>query len=169
MAKSYVRFETPKELAAKALEAIEAARQGGKISKGTNEATKSIEKEEAKLVVIAEDVDPEEIVMHIPLLCDEKKIPYVYVPSKKDLGNAAGLHVGSAAIAITQPGGGEKAIGEIVAGLAGKTPKAAKIEEKAEAPAEKPAEAAAEEKPKPKKAPRPKKPKEEKPAEEKKE
>src|SRR3989338_11286489 len=120
-AKSYVKFETPKEVAMRAYEAIEMARDSGNIRKGTNEVTKALEKGEVSLVIIAEDVDPEEVVMHIPMLCDEKKIPYVYVPLKTELGKASGLGVSCAAIAITKPGNAADAIKEIVIKIGGKT------------------------------------------------
>ncbi|MBI5355443.1 MAG: ribosomal L7Ae/L30e/S12e/Gadd45 family protein, partial [Candidatus Aenigmarchaeota archaeon] len=51
---SHAKFKVSDELSEKALEALEAARNGGKLRIGTNEATKSIERGEAKLVVIAE-------------------------------------------------------------------------------------------------------------------
>ncbi len=110
---SYVRFEVPGELAEKALEAVEIARDTGRIRKGTNETTKAVERGRAKLVVIAEDVDPEEIVAHLPPLCEEKEIPYIYVPSKKELGAAAGIEVPSASVAILEPGKGRELVEEI--------------------------------------------------------
>jgi large subunit ribosomal protein L7Ae len=88
----------------KAYEAVEVARTTGKIKKGTNEVTKAIERGNAKLVVIAKDINPPEITMHLPLLCREKKIPFVEVPSREELGAAAGIQVATAAIAITEPG-----------------------------------------------------------------
>jgi len=117
MPKSYMKFEVPKELSDKVLQAIEAARNTGKIRKGTNESTKAVEKGEGKLLAIAGDVEPEEIVMHLPPLCDEKKIPYVYVPSKSELGRAAGLDVPSAAICIADAGEGKELLKEIVASI----------------------------------------------------
>ena len=89
---------------AKVLEAIEVARTSGKIRKGANEATKAIDKGEAKLVVYAADVTPKEIIMHLPLLCKEKNIPCIMVSKKEDLGAAAGLSVGTAAVAIVKEG-----------------------------------------------------------------
>ena len=86
------------------LEVIEISRDTGKIKKGVNEATKAIDRGTAKLVVMAEDVDPGEILMHLTPLCDEKKIPLVKVPSKSELGRAAGIDVSSAAIAVTDAG-----------------------------------------------------------------
>jgi len=100
----YVRFQATKELQDLAYELIEKARDGGKIGKGANEATKYVERGQAKLVIMAEDVTPEEILVHMPILCEEKNIPYTYVPSKEELGNAAGLGVPTAAVAIINPG-----------------------------------------------------------------
>lgn len=88
----------------KAYEAIEVAKQSGKLKKGTNEVTKAIEKGQAKLVVVAQDVSPKEITMHIPMLCKEKKIPCVEVPSREELGAAAGLPLPTVAVAITDAG-----------------------------------------------------------------
>lgn len=150
------KTEIPKELADQILKLVEDARSGGKIRKGTNEATKSVERSEAKFVVIAADVNPPEIIQHIPMLCDEKKIPYAFVPAKADLGAAAGLPVGTSAIAIVSAGEAAKRMSQIVEQievLSGK--KAIPVEKKVET-------AKAEEKPKPAK---PKKAKEEKPAE----
>ena len=62
MPKSYVKFSVPKDVSDKALQVLEMAKNSGKIRKGTNEATKAIEKSIAQLIIIAEDVDPEEIV-----------------------------------------------------------------------------------------------------------
>ncbi len=100
----YVRFQAPKELQDLAYELIEKARDGGKLGKGANEATKYVERGQAKIVIMAEDVTPEEILAHMPILCEEKNIPYTYVPSKEELGNAAGLGVPTSAIAIVNPG-----------------------------------------------------------------
>jgi large subunit ribosomal protein L7Ae len=110
----YVRFEVPKEVAQASYEALKIASDSGKIRKGTNEATKSIERGRAKLVLIAENVEPPEIVAHIPMLCDERKAPYVYVPEKQKIGQAAGLMVGSAAAAIEDPGEGAELVNEIL-------------------------------------------------------
>ncbi len=110
----YVKFEVPEDLAEKVYEAVRKARETGKIKKGTNETTKACERGIAKLVIIAEDVDPPEIVMHLPILCDEKKIPYVYVPSKKRLGEAAGIEVQAASAAIIEPGEATGLVNEII-------------------------------------------------------
>ena len=97
----------------KALEAIEVARTTGKLRKGSNEVTKAIERGQAKLVVVAQDVTPKEIVMHIPLLAKEKGVLCIEVPSKDNLGASAGLEVGTAAVVIIQEGDSKKIIEEL--------------------------------------------------------
>lgn len=54
-------------------------------------ATKSLNKNSSQLVILAADADPIEIVLHIPLLCEDKDVPYVFVPSKTALGRACGV------------------------------------------------------------------------------
>lgn len=107
------KYETSKEISERALEAIEVARKSGKLKKGANEVTKVVERGTAKLVVVANDTQPEEVVMHLPILSDEKNIPCIGVDSKTELGAAAGLTVSCAAVAITQEGDAKKIIDEI--------------------------------------------------------
>lgn len=114
MPKSYVKFEVPKDLKSKILQVMEISRNSGKIKKGMNETTKAIERGIAQFVVIAEDVDPEEIVMHLPVLCEEKKIPYGYVSSKQELGRAVGIDVACAAACIVDPGEAKDDLKEII-------------------------------------------------------
>ena len=110
----YVRFQVSKEMQDLAYELIEKARDNGKIGKGANETTKHVERGQAKLVVMAEDVSPEEILAHMPILCEEKNIPYTYVPSKEELGSAAGLSTATAAVAVINPGKEKDIISNIV-------------------------------------------------------
>jgi large subunit ribosomal protein L7Ae len=110
----YVKFDTPEEIANKAEEALAAAKESGKVAKGTNEVTKFIERGNAELVVIAEDVDPAEIVAHLPVLAEEKEIPYVYLATKEQVGGAAGLSVGTASACIVEAGDAEELVKEVV-------------------------------------------------------
>ncbi|HKZ48755.1 MAG TPA: 50S ribosomal protein L7Ae [Thermoplasmata archaeon] len=113
----YVRFEVPKELADKTYQVVELARDSGKVRKGTNEVTKIVERGDAQLVVMAEDVQPEEILAHMPLLCEEKSVPYAYVPSKQELGVASGLGKATASIAVLDAGKGKPMLEELVGKL----------------------------------------------------
>jgi large subunit ribosomal protein L7Ae len=110
---SYVKFEVPKEVADMAVEALEGARDSGKIRKGTNEVTKAVERGIAKLVLIGSDVSPPEIVMHIPMICEEKKIPYLFVP-KADIGTGVGIHVPSASACIVEEGKAKDLVANVV-------------------------------------------------------
>jgi large subunit ribosomal protein L7Ae len=69
----------------------------------------------AKLVVMAEDVTPEEVLMHLPVLCKEKQVPFVYVPSKEELGKAAGINVPTSSIAIVEEGDSKNLVADIAA------------------------------------------------------
>lgn len=138
---SYVKYETPKEIVAKSLEALTIANDTGKVRKGANEATKGIESGTAQLVLIASDVEPQEVVMHLPEICKEKSIAYVYIPTKKEIGAACGIPVPCAAVSIDKAGNATemvKAIAAKVAPMCGIEEKKAepKAEEKKEQKAE---------------------------------
>ncbi len=89
-------------------EIIEKARKTGKVEKGTNEVTKAIERGTAKFVAYASDVEPKEIVQHLPILCKEKKIPYAEVDKKEKLGISVGLGVSCSSVAVINMGDAEK-------------------------------------------------------------
>jgi len=86
---------------------IEKAKKTGKIEKGTNEVTKAIERGTAKAVFYAADVDPKEIVQHLPLLCKEKNIFCKEVDSKQKLGISVGIPVSTSSVAIIEAGDAE--------------------------------------------------------------
>lgn len=109
----YVKYETPKDLVNAIYEAVRLAKQSGIVRKGTNETTKAIERGISKLVIIAEDVEPPEVVAHLPILCEERTSKYVFVPSKKELGNALGIEVGSAAATIIDAGESQQILDQI--------------------------------------------------------
>ena len=114
MSSPNVKFSVPKELADQTYEAVEIVRDTGKLRRGVNETTKAIERGTAKLVVVAEDVNPPEIVAHLPLLSEEKEIPYIFVPLKKELGSASGIDVGTTSIAIVDEGNAVELIKSII-------------------------------------------------------
>src|SRR5574341_1047741 len=119
MSKPYfVKFEVSKDLANAANEAVRVAKQSGKVRKGTNETTKAIERGISKLVVIAEDVQPPEVVAHLPILCEERNAPYIFVPSKQQLGVSLGIDVGSAAATIIDAGEGQHIVEQVISSIA---------------------------------------------------
>ena len=113
----YVNKEVPADLQDDALEALEVARDTGSVKKGTNETTKAVERGNASIVYVAEDVQPEDIVMHLPELADEKGIPVVFVETQDDVGHAAGLEVGSAAAAVVDAGDASDQVDDIASKL----------------------------------------------------
>ncbi len=123
MTKSYVKFEVPNEVVAKTYEALQLAKQSGAVKKGANEVTKSIERGLASFVVVAGDVDPEEVVMHIPMLCEQKGVAYSFVPSKLELGKSIGMTVPCTAIAVENQGNASGAIKEVISKVSGVAPK----------------------------------------------
>ena len=96
--------KVPEDLVEKVMQVFEKARASGKIKKGVNEVTKAIERGKALLVAVAGDVTPPEVIMHLPVLCQEKDIPCLTVPSKKELGAALGLEVGCSSGCVLNPG-----------------------------------------------------------------
>ena len=98
-------------------ELIEKARKTGKVEKGTNEVTKAVERGTAKLVAYGADVDPKEIVQHIPILCKEKDVPCAEADKKEKLGVAVGLNVGCASVVVIDAGDAESDLKGFVAGL----------------------------------------------------
>lgn len=68
---------------------------------GLNHVTTLVEQRQAKLVVIAHDVDPIELVLWLPALCRKMNVPYVIVKGKARLGHL--VHQKNAAcVAITE-------------------------------------------------------------------
>ncbi|MBI5697886.1 MAG: 50S ribosomal protein L7ae [Thaumarchaeota archaeon] len=113
----YVKFETPADLVNPILEAVRVAATSGKVRRGTNEATKAIERGISKLIVIAEDVEPPEVVAHLPIICEEQNAAYAFVPSKQELGKALGIDVTSAAAAIIDAGDANHIVEEVVSSI----------------------------------------------------
>ena len=119
MAKPYYgKFETPEDLVSPILEALRVASTSGKVKKGTNEATKAIERGTSKLIIIAEDVEPPEVVAHLPILCEEQGAAFVFVPTKQELGSSLGIEITSAAAAILDAGDAQHIVDQIIETIA---------------------------------------------------
>ncbi|MCS7122441.1 MAG: ribosomal L7Ae/L30e/S12e/Gadd45 family protein [Candidatus Micrarchaeota archaeon] len=111
-------MKVPDEVKAEVLNVLqEISNAGGKIRAGVNEVTKSIQRGTAKLVVVAEDVNPPEIVAHLPKLAKEKRIHLVYVKSKDDLGKASGKGVSASSVAVIDPGKAKDVLERLLAKL----------------------------------------------------
>ncbi|XP_058206848.1 uncharacterized protein LOC131320233 isoform X2 [Rhododendron vialii] len=73
------------------LDLVQQAANYKQLKKGANEATKTLNRGISEFVVMAADAEPLEILLHLPLLAEDKNVPYVFVPSKQALGRACGV------------------------------------------------------------------------------
>ncbi|KAL1934029.1 hypothetical protein VTP01DRAFT_6211 [Rhizomucor pusillus] len=73
------------------LDLVQQASHYKQLKKGANEATKTLNRGISEFIVMAADAEPLEILLHLPLLCEDKNVPYVFVPSKTALGRACGV------------------------------------------------------------------------------
>lgn len=77
------------------------------LKKGANEATKTLNRGTAELIILAADAEPLEIILHLPLLCEDKNVPYVFVKSKTALGRACGVSRAVVSCSITSKEGSQ--------------------------------------------------------------
>jgi H/ACA ribonucleoprotein complex subunit 2 len=68
---------------------IKKASKARQVKRGVKEVVKGIRKGEQGLLVLAADINPIDIISHLPVLSEEAQIPYVFVTSKEELGHAS--------------------------------------------------------------------------------
>ncbi|CAO3666774.1 unnamed protein product [Umbelopsis ramanniana] len=73
------------------LDLVQQASHYKQLKKGANEATKTLNRGISEFIVMTADTEPIEILLHLPLLCEDKNVPYVFIPSKTALGRACGV------------------------------------------------------------------------------
>ncbi|MDP7002341.1 MAG: ribosomal L7Ae/L30e/S12e/Gadd45 family protein [Candidatus Thalassarchaeaceae archaeon] len=98
----HISFETPQDVQEQVYEMVKSIGKDGKgrLKKGANEVTKSAERGTAQMIVMAENVNPSELLAHIPMICKEKGIPYIYVEDQAYLAEAAGMSTGTRTAAV---------------------------------------------------------------------
>ena len=79
------------ELTVALLDLVQQATNYKQTKKGANEATKTLNRGISEMIIMAADAEPIEILLHLPLLCEDKNVPYVFVRSKTALGRACGV------------------------------------------------------------------------------
>jgi len=135
----YVKFSVPADLKTLQADVVSKISKSGKIKIGINEVTKTIERNIAKLVIIAEDISPAELIMHVPVICKEKSIPFTYVSTKEELGKIVGISAKASSVAITDEGVAKKEFSalinkiEEISGVVSKKAEAAKPEKEVKA------------------------------------
>ncbi|EEA20652.1 RNA binding protein snu13 [Talaromyces marneffei ATCC 18224] len=83
------------------LDVVQQASHYKQLKKGANEATKTLNRGTSEIIILAADTTPLAILLHLPLLCEDKNVPYCYVPSKLALGRATGVSRPVIAVSIT--------------------------------------------------------------------
>ena len=98
----HIAFETPQDVQEQVYEMVKSLGKDGKgrLKKGANEVTKAAERGTAQMIVMAENVNPGELLAHIPMICKEKSIPFIYVNDQAYLAEAAGMSTGTRTVAI---------------------------------------------------------------------
>ena len=77
-----------KKLNKKVLKTVKKASKAKNVKRGVKEVVKALRKGDKGLVVIAGDISPADVISHLPVLCEDHSVPYIFVPSKQDLGSA---------------------------------------------------------------------------------
>ncbi|KAL5281773.1 NHP2L1 family protein [Megaselia abdita] len=89
------------QLTTKIMNLIQQSLHYNQLRKGANEATKTLNRGLSEFIVMAADTEPIEILLHLPLLCEDKNVPYVFVRSKQALGRACGVSRPIVACSVT--------------------------------------------------------------------
>ncbi|XP_012287842.1 H/ACA ribonucleoprotein complex subunit 2-like protein [Orussus abietinus] len=91
----------PKKLTKKIYKCIKkASKQKSYLRNGLKDVQKHLRKGETGLVIFAADVFPVEVMCHLPVICEDKDIPYCYTPSRQEIGAAMGVKRGSLIVLI---------------------------------------------------------------------
>lgn len=64
------------------------------------------------VVVLAADISPMDVISHIPVLCEDHGVPYIFVPSRAELGAAGNTKRPTSVVLVTKEKGGKKKVGE---------------------------------------------------------
>eukprot|EP01147_Barroeca_monosierra_P010759 gene10759-2846_t len=77
------------------LDLVKQASDYKQLKKGANEATKTLNRGISEFIVMAADTEPLEILLHLPLLCEDKNVPYVFVRSKQVIATSVTVNESS--------------------------------------------------------------------------
>jgi len=80
---------------------VKKASQAKCVKRGVKEVVKALRKGEKGFCVIAGDISPVDVITHLPIMCEDRQVSYLYVPSKHDLGAAACTKRPTSCILIT--------------------------------------------------------------------
>eukprot|EP01134_Creolimax_fragrantissima_P005565 CFRG5565T1 len=102
-----------KKLTKKILKTTKKAAKSKQVRRGVKEVAKALRKNESGFVIIAGDISPLDVIAHLPIMCEEKNIPYCYVPSKEQLGAAGNTKRPTSCVLVKTHADYESAFGEV--------------------------------------------------------
>ena len=91
-----------KKLTKKLYKVVKKSQSAKRTKRGVREVVKGLRKDMKGLVVLAGDISPIDVISHIPVYCEDKGVPYCYVPSRRELG-AACLTRRPTSVVMVQP------------------------------------------------------------------
>jgi len=94
-----------KKVNKKILKTVKRASKCKHVKRGVKEVVKALRKGDKGLVIIAGDIFPMDVISHLPVLCEDNEVPYIFIPSKQDLGSAGATKRPTSCVMIV-PGGG---------------------------------------------------------------
>ncbi|KAJ2016016.1 snoRNA-binding protein [Coemansia sp. RSA 455] len=97
-----------KKLAKKALKTVKKATKHRHVKRGVKEVVKGLRKGDKGLVILAGNISPVDVLSHIPVLCEDNQVPYIFVPSKEELGGSCSTKRPTCCLMIVPGGKGAK-------------------------------------------------------------
>ncbi|KAI7824595.1 50S ribosomal protein L30e-like protein [Kickxella alabastrina] len=99
-----------KKLSKKALKTVKKATKHRHVKRGVKEVVKGLRKGDKGLVILAANISPVDVLSHIPVLCEDNQVPYVFVNSKEELGGSCSTKRPTCCLMIIPGGKGGKGV-----------------------------------------------------------
>ncbi|KAI0973975.1 L30e-like protein, partial [Xylaria arbuscula] len=107
----------------KVMKSVRKAAKNKTLKRGVKEVVKSLRKSPAAgpgntsfpgVVVLAGDISPMDVISHIPVLCEDVNVPYIFVASRAELGAAGSTKRPTSVVMVTEKrvGGAKKGSGD---------------------------------------------------------
>ncbi|KAF1837808.1 L30e-like protein [Decorospora gaudefroyi] len=102
----------------KILKTVKKSAKSKTLRRGVKEVVKALRKSAASdaslsnpsaIVVIAADISPMDVIAHIPVLCEDHNVPYIYIKSRAQLGEASATKRPTSVVMIGKERMGKKA------------------------------------------------------------
>ncbi|ROT41502.1 L30e-like protein [Sodiomyces alkalinus F11] len=102
----------------KVLKTVRKAAKNNTLKRGVKEVVKTLRKSPPAapgrttfpgVLIIAGDISPQDVVSHLPVLCEDHNVPYIFVPSRAELGAAAKTKRPTSVVMVMETGSAKKA------------------------------------------------------------